>query len=190
MNTRGIDVVISGKGPPLFLLHGWPFHRETFRRVVPLLQDAFTCFSFNSLGMAFDGRLDPSVGMDFQHHADRLLVWADQLQIGRFSILAHDTGATIARLVAAQHTDRIDRLVLLNTEIPEYRPPFIPMYQKLLRLPGSKSVMQTLLRSTQFRRSRLAFGGALNDLSAIDGEFAKLFAQYWFVSGTSQALFS
>ena len=77
-----------------------------------------TCFNFNFFGMAFNGRLDTSVGMDFQHHADRLLIWADQLQIDRFSILAHDTGATIARLVAAQQTDRVDRLVLLNTQIP------------------------------------------------------------------------
>ncbi|MEM9172169.1 MAG: alpha/beta hydrolase [Pseudomonadota bacterium] len=179
-NAHRIDVDITGTGPALFLLHGWPFHRATFRKVVPLLADAFTCYSFNSVGMAFDGRMTPATGMNFEHHADRLLEWADQLGIGDFSILAHDTGATIARLAASTAGDRVRRLVLLNTEMPNHRPPFIPMYQRLLKLPGSRLVMQILLSAKSFRRSAMGFGGAFSNLSAIEGEFASLFADYWF----------
>ncbi|MEM6709995.1 MAG: alpha/beta hydrolase [Pseudomonadota bacterium] len=184
---RDIDVEIRGSGPALFLLHGWPFHRETFRKIVPLLEDRVTCFCFNSLGMAFDGRVDRSAGLDFPHHAERLITWADRLGVSEFSILAHDTGATIARLVASQAPARVLKLILLNTEIPDHRPPFIPMYQKLVRLPGSYSVMRALMKSRRFRHSAMAFGNSFFDRSLIEGEFTRLFVDYWFEGSTRYA---
>src|SRR5262245_53887289 len=39
-----------GQGPDVVLVHGWPLHSATFRRLVPLLADAFTCHLFDLPG--------------------------------------------------------------------------------------------------------------------------------------------
>jgi pimeloyl-ACP methyl ester carboxylesterase len=66
---------------------------------------------------------------------------------------------------------RISRLVLINTEMPGHRPPWIPLYQGLLRAPPMMSALRLLLASRTFRRSSMGFGGCFRDLSHIDGEF-------------------
>jgi pimeloyl-ACP methyl ester carboxylesterase len=62
-------------------------------------------------------------------------------------------------------------LALINTEIPRHRPPWIPFYQFLMRVPGALPVFSLLLRSRAFLRSRMGFGGCFTDLRLIEGDF-------------------
>jgi len=62
--------------------------------------------------MAHGGRGCENTNMDFPDHAARVIAFANELGLDRFSLLAHDTGATIARLVAADAPERVDKLVL------------------------------------------------------------------------------
>src|SRR5262249_55588581 len=70
---------------------------------------------------------------------------------------------------------RVSHLVLTNTEIPFHRPPWIPLYQSLARVPGYGSVMRQTLKSRTFRRSPFAFGGCLFDLAHLEGAFHERF---------------
>ena len=56
----------------------------------------------------------------------RLAKLLKKINLVDIDIIAHDTGASIARILATTQPNLIKKLVLLNTEIPNHRPPFIP----------------------------------------------------------------
>jgi pimeloyl-ACP methyl ester carboxylesterase len=160
-----------GRGEPLLLIHGWPLSSSSFGRILPRLAERFTCWLPDTPGL---GETEWHEGTDFRFAAQaetlrRFVV--DSLGLASYSILASDTGGTIARQLALVDPRRVSRLVLLNTEIPGHRPPFIPLFQRTLGLPGSRLAMRALLRSRALRRSPLGFGGCFVDLDLLDGEF-------------------
>jgi pimeloyl-ACP methyl ester carboxylesterase len=156
-----------GHGEPLLLIHGWPFSSWSFRRVLPRLAQRFTCFLPDTPGLGETEWRDEH-DFRFAHQAESLRRFADALDLTRYSVLAFDTGATIARQLALIDPARVRRLVLLNTEIPGHRPPWIPLFQRSVGLPGSGASMRLLLRSRRLRRSGLGFGGCFRDLGRID----------------------
>lgn len=178
-NTIGFDYTKTGQGAPLIFVHGWPFHMGTYRKVIPTLEQKFTCYNLNSLGMSNDGYIPSSMDMDFADHADRILAFANSMNLDKFSLLAHNTGGTFARIVAAKNPDRIHKLVLLNTEIPFHRPPYIPEYQRVLSKKRNGVFLKLLLRSKTYRHSARGYGGCFHDKSQIEGEFRSLFIDYF-----------
>ena len=109
----------------------------------------------------------------------RTLEFMRDLGETRYTVVAHDTGGTIARLMAAMAPDDIAHLILLNTEIPNHRPPFIPSYQKTSHLPGMRYLQNSLVRQRWFQRSAAGYGGCFFDPSFIDAEFISKFGTYW-----------
>ncbi len=177
------DFIRRGQGPALLLLHGWPLHNLTFRKLLPLLESHFTCYLPNALGMNAAG-VPKGADFSFAAHAARVLEFADSQGLSQFALLGQDTGGTIARLVAASAPQRVTHLVLLNTEIPGHRPPFIPLFQKSSYLPGNRQIFSKLLGSHKFLKSKMRFGGSFYDLANINAEFIELFATHWTQSKT------
>jgi len=99
------------------------------------------------------------------------------LGVSSYALLGNDTGGWVARELALLDAGRVTHLALTNTEIPGHRPPWIPLYQRLARLPGSDFGFRRILGSRRLRRSPLAFGGCFADLDFIDGEFEELFVR-------------
>jgi len=159
-----------GRGEPLLLLHGWPLSSSSFGRLVPLLAERFRCFLPDTPGLG-ETEWHEATDFRFAAQAESLRRFVDAVGLAGYSILAFDTGATIARQLALIDPRRVRRLLLLNTEIPGHRPPFIPLFQRTLGLPGSRFAMRALLRSRALRRSSLGFGGCFVDLGLLDGEF-------------------
>ena len=159
-----------GRGEPLLLIHGWPLSSFSFRKLLPRLAAHFTCYLPDTPGLGETEWRDET-DFRFAGQAESLRRFADAVGLERYAVLAFDTGATIARQLALIDARRVRRLVLLNTEIPGHRPPFIPLFQRTLALPGSRAAMRMLLRSRALRRSRMGFGGCFVDLSLLDGDF-------------------
>lgn len=159
-----------GSGPPLVLIHGWPFDGSTFRQLIPFLCEQFTCYLPDSPGLGAT-EWTAETNFAFPAQAEALLRFADGAGLNDFAVLAHDTGGTIARLMAVSAPSRIKRLVLLNTEMPGHRPPWIPMHRNLAFLPGASFGFTQLLRRRAFLRSSLGFGGCFHDRSRLDDAF-------------------
>jgi haloalkane dehalogenase len=157
-------------GKPLLLVHGFPLSGFTWRKVLPELSARYTCYVPDLPGM---GESEWTEATDFsfpgQGHTLKMLV--DGLGLERYSVLAQDTGGTFARCLALEDGARIERLALINTEIPHHRPPWIPFYQFLMRLPGTLPAFSLLLRSRTYLRSPMGFGGCFSDLRLIEGDF-------------------
>src|SRR5687768_925308 len=116
-----------GDGPPLVMIHGWPLSGFTYRHVIPRLARSFTCYAPDSPG-AGDSRWRPDHDFPFHGQAQAYARFVDKLGLDRFALLAHDTGATIARELALIVGRRAERLVMINTEIPNHRPPWIQTF--------------------------------------------------------------
>lgn len=162
-----------GEGPDLVFVHGWPVHSATFRRLVPALARDFRCH-FLDLPGAGATEADASAPFGLVEHAATLRRAIDRLGLGRYGFVAHDSGAAIARLVAAGD-DRVTGLVLGNTEIPGHRPLMVEIYLKLTKIPGGLGLLRKAMRSRAVRHSRLGFGGCFEDPRYMDGEFHELF---------------
>jgi len=159
-----------GAGPPLLFIHGWPLSGFTWRKLLPSLSRRFTCFTVDLAG-AGDSDWKDTNDFSFHGHAAHLQEAARALGLDRYALIAHDTGATVARRLAEIEGDRVSGVVAIDTEIPHHRPPLVPFFQKVLALPGSGFVFRKLLGSKRFVRSSAGFGGCFHDLSHVDGEF-------------------
>lgn len=153
----------------MLLIHGWPLNHTSYHALLPHLTPRFTCHLPDTPGL---GDSEWSAGTDFSFpgQAQTLRGVADALGLSEYGVIAHDTGASIARLLAATDA-RVRKLVLLNTEMPGHRPPWIPLYRNLAALPGTATSFRLLLRSRLFLRSPMGFGGCFHDLDRIDAGF-------------------
>src|SRR3989441_11431524 len=135
-----------GSGSPLLLVHGFPLSGFTWRKVLPELSTRYTCYAPDLPGMG-ESQWTESTDFSFPGQGQTLKALVDRLGLERYHVLAHDTGGTFARCLALEDGARVDKLVLINTEMPRHRPPWIPLYQFLMLLPGTLTVFGLLLRS-------------------------------------------
>jgi pimeloyl-ACP methyl ester carboxylesterase len=168
--TARLAVRRFGSGPSLLLVHGFPLSGFTWRKVLPDLAARYTCYVPDIPGMG-ESEWTDATDFSFPGQGHTLKALVDSLGLERYSVLAQDTGGTFARCLALEDGARIEKLALINTEIPRHRPPWIPFYQFLTRLPGTLPAFSVLLRSHAFLRSGMGFGGCFHDLRLIDGDF-------------------
>ena len=70
----GTEVVAywkAGSGPPVILIHGWPFHSQTWAALVARLASAFTLIAPDTPGLGAS-QWQPETDFSFTGHARRL----------------------------------------------------------------------------------------------------------------------
>jgi pimeloyl-ACP methyl ester carboxylesterase len=165
----------AGQGEPLLLVHGYPLHGMTFRHLVPALARHYTCIVPDLPGLG-ETEWTSETDFNFAGQARTLREFVDRLGLRSYAILAHDTGGTIARRLTTLDLPRVTKLVLIGTEVPGHRPPWIEFFQKAAN-PKRTATFKILMRLRWFRHSSAAFGGCFHDLSLIDGAFHRLFIE-------------
>jgi pimeloyl-ACP methyl ester carboxylesterase len=164
-----------GTGPDVLFVHGWPLHAATFRDVVPLLADRFTCHVIDLPGCG-KSEWSASSQIGVRQHVASLRKVVDALGLTRYALLAHDSGAVMARLLAADDP-RAAALVLGNTEIPGHRPKAVEFFVWMTRLGLAKPLSALMLGIPALRRSQFGYGGCFHDVAHIDREFMRLFIE-------------
>ena len=117
MPAGWIHFVLSGEGPPLLLLHGYPQNRVMWHRIAPRLAEHFTvvCPDLRGYGASFQ----PDDAADHAGMSKRAMA-ADQLELmrslgfPRFSVVGHDRGARVGHRMALDHRDAVLRLAVLD----------------------------------------------------------------------------
>lgn len=163
-----------GAGPPLLLIHGFPLSGFTWRKVLPGLAQRHTCYVPDLPGLG-ETEWNEQTDFSWHGHARGLKGLVDALGLSRYRVMGHDTGGTFARCLGLIDGARVERIVIINSEVPGHRPPWIPLYQKLMYAPGAIGMFSLLLRSQAFLRSPMGFGGCFNDLSLLEGDFREAF---------------
>jgi pimeloyl-ACP methyl ester carboxylesterase len=105
----------EGNGEPLLLLHGCPFSSFIWRKVIDRLSSHYRCLAPDLLGL---GDTEAPEGADWSLRAQAAMVvgFLDALGIQRAHVVGHDHGGAVAQLLAAEHPERIDWLVISNAE--------------------------------------------------------------------------
>jgi haloalkane dehalogenase len=162
-----------GRGPALLFVHGWPLHAATFRALVPLLAEHYTCHLLDLPG-AGHSRVPAQGALDVATFTRAVRGAADSLDLGRYALVAHDSGGGVARMVAADDP-RVAALVLGPTEIPHHHPWLIRALQGALRLPGGQQQLLRGLAWAPVRHSGIGFGAVFRDPALADGDFFRAF---------------
>jgi pimeloyl-ACP methyl ester carboxylesterase len=157
----------SGSDDPILFVHGWPVSSLTWRKVIPALEPSHRCIAVDLMGA---GDTEAGLESDFSipAQANMLAVFLDALDLASVTLIAHDSGATIARALAAEQPQRFPRFVLFDTEVPGHVPRMVALLHRVFRLPGSAHLLGRLLRSRTFLRARIGFGNVAHDHSAVD----------------------
>ena len=117
----GLHAVTGGQGPPLLLVHGWPQTWYQFRLVMPALARDFQVVAVDQRGIGLSDK--PEDGYDTATLAGDLVALMDILGHQRFAMVGFDTGMLIAYALAADHPDRVERLVVGEAPLPGISPP-------------------------------------------------------------------
>jgi pimeloyl-ACP methyl ester carboxylesterase len=115
-----LHAVTGGEGPPLLLVHGWPQTWYAWRMLMPALAGSFSVVAVDQRGTGLSGK--PRSGYDSATLANDMIALMDVLGHPRFAVYGTDTGMVIAYALAADHPDRVDRLVVSEAPLPGVTP--------------------------------------------------------------------
>lgn len=164
-----------GQGPDVVFIHGWPLHGATWRRLIPTLSEHFTCHVFDMPGIHHSRSWRGPIGM--WEHTYTLQRAFEQLGLEQFAMVAHDSGGSIARMIAAEIPDRVSAIVLGNTEIPGVDLAGVDRMQRAIELPAVRPLMQMFMRSERVLRSKYGFASCFGDVSQLDTDFGEFFVK-------------
>jgi len=112
-SLHGTALEISGRGPPVILLHGVGLNQSIWAAQVKALEADFQVITYDLLGHGRSAAAFTNA---------RLADWVDQLNgivrdlaLEKFALVGFSFGGLIAQSYAAQHSQMIDKLALMST---------------------------------------------------------------------------
>ncbi len=158
----------SGDGPPVVFVHGLLVDGRLWRKVTPLLEDNFRCIVPDLPLGSHLTPMNPDADLSPSGLARIVAGFLEALELDQVTLVANDTGGGISQITAANHPERIGRLLLTNCDAFENFPPpaFRPL-QWAARVPGLLTAVLQSMRLDPLRRSPLAYGWLIKrDLAA------------------------
>lgn len=137
---HAVHVVEQGSGPPVVLVHG--FAGSTFdweEHLLAPLARTHRVIALDLLGMGWSARAD-DLAYGYDLWSRQLVATLDALGLARATLVGHSLGGALATIVAGEHPERVERLVLVAPIVPleqEERSWFF----KLAEVPGIGEVM-------------------------------------------------
>ncbi len=125
----------EGTGPEVLLcVHGNPTWSFYWRRIIESFSSDYRVIAVDHIGC---GRSDKPSQADFPYtlaaHRDNLVSLIDSLDLDRITLVAHDWGGAIGLTSMLERSEKLQRIVLLNTGA--FPPAYIPQRIAACRLP-------------------------------------------------------
>jgi haloalkane dehalogenase len=160
-----LHYVDEGAGEPIIMVHGQPTWSYIYRNVIRGLAPRFRCIAIDLLGFGLSDKPE-SWSYRPEQHAEHIGALLDHLGVDRTHLLVHDWGGPIGLGWAANHPDRIDRIVALDTWMWSMREQLAGrIFSQLLGNPiGRLATRRFNLFVTQFMRRALP--GRWDDVAA------------------------
>jgi pimeloyl-ACP methyl ester carboxylesterase len=115
-----LHAVVGGEGPPLLLVHGWPQTWYAWRMLMPSLAREFEVVAVDQRGIGLSDK--PRDGYDTRTLGNDMVALMEALGHDRFALYGTDVGMPIAYAVAADHPERVERLVVSEAPLPGISP--------------------------------------------------------------------
>jgi pimeloyl-ACP methyl ester carboxylesterase len=138
----------EGTGPTIVLIHGLLVNGRVWERLIPELAGGARCIvpdlplGSHRVPMNEDADLTPP------SIARLIAELLERLELTDVTLVGNDTGGALCQLVAANHPERLGRLVLVNCDAFENFPPpaFKPVVTGLGKVPGAVAALDLLAR--------------------------------------------
>lgn len=114
-NGTRLNVAIAGSGSLVLLMHGFPHTWRVWQHVIPTLAESYRVISPDLRGLGASDRA--ASGYDARNLAADMLGLLDVLAEPTAAVIALDAGAPAAFLLGLEHSDRVARLVLMESTI-------------------------------------------------------------------------
>lgn len=120
--THGTTIHLrtGGKGPAVVLLHGYGETGDMWVAMAADLARDHTVVVPDLRGMGLSARA--TAGFDKKNQAEDVAGVMDALGVTQADVVAHDIGNMVAFRFAAQHPERVRRLVLIDAPVPGVGP--------------------------------------------------------------------
>ncbi|MDX1797884.1 MAG: alpha/beta hydrolase [Candidatus Lokiarchaeia archaeon] len=117
IETNGIKLhtIIVGSGEPLILLHGFPEFWYCWSKVIPLLKDDFKLIIPDMRGYNLSDKPKSVENYTVEILVDDIKGLSEELGLGKFSLIGHDWGGTVAWIFAEKYPELLNKLVILNS---------------------------------------------------------------------------
>jgi len=119
VNGIGIEFDVTGDGPPVVMLHGFPDSSRLWRNQVPALVDAgFKAIVPDQRGYGRSDKPEGVAAYGIPFLVGDVIAVLDHLGIERAHVVGHDWGAAVAWALGSLVPDRVERLVALSVGHP------------------------------------------------------------------------
>ncbi len=119
-NGAVIHVRIGGKGPAVVLIHGYGETGDMWAPLAAALERDHTVIAPDLRGMGLSSR--PTGGYDKKTQGGDVAGVLDALKIGKADLVTHDIGNMVGYAFAAEHPERVRRLILIDAPLPGVGP--------------------------------------------------------------------
>jgi pimeloyl-ACP methyl ester carboxylesterase len=149
----------SGDGDPIVFVHGLLVDGRLWRKVVPRLDGSRRCIVPDLPLGSHRTAMKPEADLSPPGLARLLADFLAALELERVTLVGNDTGGAISQITAANHPERIGRLVLTPCDAFEnFLPPAFRPLQYAARVPGLLTGVLQGMRLAPMRRLPIAFG--------------------------------
>ncbi|MCZ6530058.1 MAG: haloalkane dehalogenase [Chloroflexi bacterium] len=114
-----IHYVDEGVGEVLLCLHGEPSWSYLYRKMIPLLMPRYRVVAMDFPGFGRSDKPAKKEDYSFALHRDTLTEFIEALDLRDLNMVVHDWGGLIGLTVASEMPERMARLVIMNTGLPD-----------------------------------------------------------------------
>jgi pimeloyl-ACP methyl ester carboxylesterase len=148
-----------GVGEPVVFLHGLIYTGDLWRNVVPSVATSYRCLTPDLPFGAHFPAMESTADLTPPGLARLVVDFLDRLDLPAATLVANDTGGAICQLVAANHPDRVARLVLTSCDaFDNFLPLSVRYAQALGWVPGAMMLLPHLLGIDTVRRLPFVLG--------------------------------
>jgi len=156
--------VRAGEGPPLLLLHGMASSIYSWSETLPELSQRHDVVALDLPGF---GLSDQPPDLSFARLVRATLGAMDELGLERASLAGNSLGGAVAIAIAAEHPERVERLVLLDAAGFNVDPAQRPA---ILRLAGATPAALLEILPVRRQLTRVALRQVFHDQAKVSDE--------------------
>ncbi|MGZ4223779.1 MAG: alpha/beta fold hydrolase [Solirubrobacteraceae bacterium] len=144
----------QGTGTPIVLIHGLLVNGNVWDRLVPLLAAQGRCIVPDLPLGSHSLPMNKGADLSAPGLARLIAEFMERLELEDVTLVGNDTGGALCQLVAADHPERLGRLVLTTCDAFEnFPPPAVRPMLTALKLPGALVATSLIGRLRVVRRA-------------------------------------
>lgn len=108
----------EGAGEAVLMLHGEPSWSYLYRKMIPAIAGRHRALAMDFIGFGRSDKFPQISDYTYQMHVDTLDAFVRELDLRDLTLVMQDWGGLIGMRWAAEHPERVWRMVLMNTFLP------------------------------------------------------------------------